>query len=295
MPIVLPGSPPVSTPPAGFPHPTLAEIEQELSRRVGPFYLSVGSALSVSVVRVPTLVSSVEQGGLDGLYILRRGAAVADDRQRLVASSNLAAGELTVDRPYSGLFSNEAVELCLLDPANELRRCSLRGLQRCYFKDRVTVTLAAEAAERDLTATRSWLTKPNQLLAVEYLPTGSAYGPDPVEWWKHFQSAGHLNISGQPDPFPDTMYVTALRPHSSWVNSADSTTGPLLDSDYVDADLDYAVTAAHKYAWETYADRLLPAARLGNKASQNDVERGWSKWVAKLPRPPDRIQLAYAP
>lgn len=295
MPVVLPGAPPVSAPLAGYPRYTLAQIEQELSRRVGPYYPFTGSSSGVSNVRVLSLVSTVEHGAFDGLYVLRRGAAVADDRQRLVASTNFATGDLAVDRPYSAAFSNEGVELCLLDPANELRRSVQRGLQRCWFKDRVALTTAGSAAERELTVLRSWLTKPQQLLGVEFLPTGSSYGPDPIEWWRHFQAAGRIWLTGSPDPYPDSIYVTALRPHSSWVNSADSTTGPLLDTDYLDVDLDYAVTAAHKYAWETYADRLLPAARTGVKATKADVEDGWRRWKGFVPRPPDRVQLPYAP
>lgn len=236
--------------------------------------------------------------------MLRRGVDAAGaavpgydptDRSRAIKTHDADDGFLEVDRPYAvAPVAGEEVEVCLLEPEQELRVAVTEGLKRCWFRDRVTVTTVAAAAERDLTAARSWLTKPSQLLGVEFLADGDTVTlPDPLAWWKHFESGGHLRLAGAPDPYPDTLYVTALRPHWSWVNGATSVTGPTADADVLDVDTWYAVTAAHWYAWEHFADRLAPVAQTGLKLGRDQVGQRWAEWVARVPRPPDRIQLSY--
>lgn len=297
MPILLVGTP--TAPPVA-----LRTIEQELARRVGPFH-RLTAASGVAPVRVHTnaLQSLMDLRGYVGLWLLRRGryadgTAVAgfapDDRQRIVQTYDPGAGALEVDRTWTTPpVAGEEFELMLLDPENELRHAVRRGLERCWFADRVRIVPTTEAAERALTAEHFWLTKPTQLLALETHDGTVEHAPNPVEWWRRFSEAGNQHVVSD-DAFPDTLYVTALRPHSSWVNGADSATGPTDDDDTVQCDLDYAVTAGHKYLWEHLGDRLVPVARLGMKAGREAVEDGWRRWKATVPRPPDRIQLPYA-
>lgn len=298
MPIVV--APSALAPPAGS--PTLADLERELARRTGPYYEVVIGTGSVAALVALRDASVVEQGGLEGLWLLRRGW-MADgtaapgidprDRQRLVAIHDALAGTLTVERPYAvPPVAGELVECSVLEPAGELRVAVRRGLDRCFFEDRVVLPASSAAAERDLTAARSWLTRPTQLRGVSSLAAGSTAAPTAAAWWDWFTAGGHLSLGASPDPYPDALYVTALRPHSSWVNGADSTTGPTTDADVLSVALEYAVVAAHHYAWEASPTRLGGTAGRGNYPTKAEVAAGWKLQIrAHVRPPPDRVQL----
>lgn len=314
---------------------TLQALEQEFSRRVGPFGVyDVDTAGTTDTVQVDDLQSSIDEGGLEGLWLLRRGLRSAggavpgfspQDRQRRIASVDHDTGTLTVDRPYGvRVAAGERVEIGALDPARVVRPAVRTGLTRCFFEDRVTIaaptggstgltwaqvagmtwaqlaqqtwsSLVASvptARDRDLTALAAWLTKPTQLRSVSTGdPTGSS-PLGPLEWWTWFTTGGALKLATDPDPYPGSLYVTALRPHSSWVNGADSLSGPTNDLDTLDVDLEYAVVAAHAYAWDAFRERLLVAARGGYAVPEDAVRRGWRVQIrAHVRPPPDRIQL----
>lgn len=302
MPIVL--APAGAGPPAGS--PTLADLERELARRTGPYAeLVCGAGATTLGVPVDELRSTVEQGSLEGLWLLRRGvmavggAAVAGfdqrDRQRLVAAQDADTGVLTVDRDYlHAPAEGEALEVCMLEPARELRVAVRRGLDRCFVEDRITLATTGFQAERDLTSARSWLTRPSQLRGVASLAAGATWAPVPSRWWDWFVSGGHLSAAVSPDPYPDTAYLSVYRPVSSWVNGADSTTGPTADADVLAVDREYAVAAAHHYAWEAFPTRLGTMAGRGDYATKAEVAAGWKTQIRKHVRPPpDRFQLGW--
>lgn len=412
--------------------PTVAEIEREVAGRSGPFRRFATAATPASTVAgvySTAVLSAAEQGGWEGLWLLRRGVLtdgtavggfVASDRQRIVArhdpAADPAAGFLAVDAPWTTPpVANEEFELLLLDPANELRVCVQRGLDRCFVRDRVLVVLSGYAAERDVTSALPWLTRLPQLVGAADLPLGSAYAPAPVDWFNPFVQGGHVFLSVSPDPYPNSFYLSVLRPVSSRINGLSAPPCPVLtdvatggallantvylgavavqtsygttpacpvvrlftatdglnthvarfavpqvpdarnyllylstaaaplrvatvsetqraagvtvtaqdtisatspglglvdvrlagtstaavqaapvsnDADSVDVPLDYAATAAHAYAWERFADRLLPVAQSGLHAGKSEVRRAWKVWIDRLPRVPDRVQLA---
>jgi hypothetical protein len=410
--------------------PTVAEIEREVAGRTGPFRrfaVAASPASTIGVVYSTAVQSAAEQGGWEGLWLLRRGLMtdgtpvagfVASDRQRIVAGHDPVVGSLSVDLAYTNApVAGEEFELLLLDPANELRVCVQRGLDRCFARDRVLVVLPTFSAERDVTLSLPWLTRLPQLVGAADLPLGSAYGPAPVDWWNPFEQDGHVFLGVSPDPYPNSFWLSVLRPVSSRINGlsvppcpilSDVPTGgvllantvynaalavqtpagttpacpvvrlftatdganthaarfqippaagarnyllylslsavaaplrvatisetqraagvsvtaqdtisavspgaglvdvqvtgtgapavqaapPSLDADVLDVPLDYAATAAHAYAWERFADRLQPVAQTGLHTSKSDVRRAWKAWIDRLPRVPDRPQLA---
>lgn len=400
--------------------PLLSEIEQEVSRRLGPFHALTASSVTAStqtLVYADELQTTVEAGGYDGLYLLRRSAALAADRVRMVASYDPAGGSLEVDRPYTNQpAGGEAFELMALHPSHQVRVAVQRGLDRCFVGDRVVVPSPTAAAERDLTAALPWLTRREQVLGVSWLESGSVYAPSPVDWWRSLAKGGRLWLAASPDPAPNSLYVDALRPVSSRVNGlsapsaptvTDLTTGgnllantvyyvavavdtpygtspastlvrvrtandgvnthalrvyvpqqadaslyrlyvlalnpplrvanvteaqrlagvtitaqdtvsatspgagyvdlrvvgassaavqaapPSSDTDVLDVPLDYAATAAHQYAWEAFTEFLRPVASTGMTLGKDEVQAAWTKWVNRLPKPPDRLELSY--
>src|SRR5215510_12495851 len=114
---------------------TLAQIEQETARKVGPYYRfamdrQVPTTANFGRAFFPALRSVVEQDLVTNLWLLRRGldetgAVVAvppDDRQRTVAHYDPAQGLVEVDRPWSAAPAPaEVCEFHHLDPEQELR------------------------------------------------------------------------------------------------------------------------------------------------------------------------------
>lgn len=263
---------------------TLQEIERALAPRVGPHKLGAdglgevqtGTAMA-NRAYFDTLASTAGIEGITDLYMLRRGnlssgstvAVVAGDRVRMVAAHDPTDGSVTPDRNWATPpIGGELVEFHHLDPERELRRAVRDGLRRCYFETRVSVTTSSTSAERDLSAVLSWLTAKGQLRRVQHQAVGVTTLPADVVWTGSFEAAGHVWLAGSPDPYPDTLLVTALRPHYTWVNGADSTTGPTADADLLSLDLNYAVAAAHIEAWRICKPRLLQAAEDGYQITQ---------------------------
>lgn len=303
MPIVL-GPSSLATPAWAL---TLADLERELARRVGPFSRYVARASVAGVMPLIELASTYEQGGLVGLYLLRRGfmagdvnspevtgpavaGFVANDRVRLIAEHDAGLGEVTVDRNYvTQTVLGEGVEVMALDP-REIRRAMLRGLERAFFVDRIPVTAATYAAERDLTVSLPWLRDPEWVLELRNVPTGSLERPIPGGQWSTEGIGGHVWLTMGPDPAPASLLVRTLRPHASWVNGADSTTGPTADLDDLAAPLDYAVCMAHDWLWDTAKDLLRPLVSEGLGTPEEDVRSARVGYVEAL-RSGDRVLL----
>jgi hypothetical protein len=273
---------------------TLAAVEREVAARVGPFARHGVASATATTVAVDALRSSIEIGGAADMWLLRRGVkttgvpvagAVADDRQRRVKDHDPATGTLGVDRPWAiAPVAGEEVELVALDPAQELRPAVQRGLWRCYFEDRVATTPGSYAAERDLTAIWPWLTQPWQV--VEFSTKDQAVvevAPSPLAYARPYRAGGHLQGSLAPDPWPYTAYVTAYRPVASYVNGADSTTGPTADADVLVGDgrfLDYLVAAGVIECWRRVPFKLQPLADARMAPSRQEAADEFSRQAA---------------
>lgn len=270
---------PASSPTSGGGQITLAQIEQATAPRLGPYYRRAQSAATAATITnayFDELKSAAAVGGVEGMFMLRRGqkadgtivAVAAGDRQRIALPPDPNSGAVPPDRAWATPpASGEYVEFHHLDPTLELRPAVQGGLQRCFFEDRASVTLSGAATERDLTTAIFWITRPDQVRRYQFTTTGATLLPADVSWAQPFEKGGHVWLAAWPDQYPNQLLVTGLRPHSTWVNGADSATGPTSDTDLLSVDLNYAVSAAHIEAWKLFAAKLKTAADAGYQAT----------------------------
>jgi len=273
---------------------TLEQLEQETARRVGP-YLStwadrqVPSTAGFEFVIFPTLRSQIDLDQVTNLWMLRRGVdlngnpVVLDisDRQRLVASYDPEQGRVTADRPWMTIpVPGEIFEFHHLDPDNELNVAVDAGLRRCFLEDTLQVQPTDVYGGIDLTAQVPWVTSRNQVINARY---GWQYPWTDAPFDTYLQS-GHVMLTGPYGAYaqfvPASVWVSVSRPAWSRVNGLDSTTGPVLDTDGLDVDLDYAASAAHVEAWHLFPSRLQAAAAGGMQATQQMAAAEFTRQVA---------------
>jgi len=260
---------------------TLAQLEQEVARRTGPFFQAAqdGTTPTTSTstsALMPTLRSSAVLGGPENLFLVRRGvlasgastpaAVIADDRTRMVQTFDSSTGRVVIDRNWRDpMQPNELADFIHLHSEQELLRAVLAGLRRCFFADTVLVDPTGWYTPIDLTALLPWISGTWQVSRVQYGWT-QPYGDAPFE---ASMSGGHVVISGMFGVMaPTSMWVTAWHPHFNWVNGLDSSTGPVADADLLDVDEDYAAAAGHIEAWHLFPSRMQAAAAGGFQASQ---------------------------
>jgi hypothetical protein len=267
---------------------TLAQLEQEVGRRVGPYWRfftdrQVPNTAQFSFANFPELRSSMDQDLVTNLWMLRRGETLDGapvsldvvDRQRTVDVYDPEQGRVIPDRPWGSIpVPGEWFEFHHLNPAQELRPAVLAGLRRCFFEDLFAAELTSQYGDIDLTYQQPWITNPNQITRVQYgwyKPVGDA----PFE---ATMQQGHVMLRGTSGPYaPANVWVTALRPAGSWVNDADSSTGPTNDHDVLVVDLDYAASAGHIEAWHMFPSRLFEAAAVGNQPTQEMAAREFTR------------------
>jgi hypothetical protein len=298
MPIIISGPAPATV--------TLAQIEQATAPRCGPYRQeTVSSSPNPSLIVFAALQSTIDLGLVTDMYVLRRGVLntgaaipgyVASDRIRLAKAYTPNLGQVEVDRAYTTApVANELIEFHHLEPTKELRASVLAGLARCWFMDRVAVTLAGAAAERDVTASAFWITNPRQVYRVHYAPYNPLQQAREITWPHVFQKGGHVWLAAAPDPLPYGLLVTARRAHSTWVNGSDSPTGPLQDSDTLAIDLDYAASAGNVEAWRIARPRLQAAGAQKLITSQQEAAAEFTSNAASFFRPPARRVTLSAP
>jgi hypothetical protein len=73
------------------------------------------------------------------------------------------------------------------------------------------------------------------------------------------------------------VWVDAWRPAWSWVNGAESITGPTADADVLEVDLDYAASAGHIEAWHLFPSRLQAAAAGNLQATRDQAAAEFSR------------------
>ena len=268
---------------------TLAELEREVARRTGPFFVAAQAPGEPTSSRptsalMPDLQTSSLLGGPENLWLLRRGVLVNGsptvppldpvDRQRQVQTFDPGAGRVIVDRNWRNVMApNEQAEFHHLDPTQELRTAVLAGLMRCFFEDTIPAQVTGRFGDMDLTAQAPWLVAPSQVLRVQYgwvRPWGDA----PFE---AYMMGGHVMLGGAWGSWaPASVWVTGLRPHLSWINGVDSA-GPTRDDDELDVDLDYAAAAGHIEAWHLFPSRMFAAAAGNLQATQEMAAREFTR------------------
>jgi hypothetical protein len=269
---------------------TLAALEQEVARRTGPFFQAAqdsGSPTSSTTTSaiMPRLKTNALLGGPENLWLIRRGVLVDgtatsspivdSDRERMVQTFDSAAGRVIVDRNWgTPMYPNELADFTHLHPSQELRPAVLAGLRRCFLEDLLPGAVTSGYGQMDLTSQYPWLTNPSQVVRVQYgwmRPVGDA----PFE---AFLQQGHVMLGGAwGDYAPSSVFITALRPAASWVNAADSTTGPIDDDDLLGVDLDYAASAAHIEAWHLFPRSCFAAAAGNLQATQEMAAREFTR------------------
>jgi hypothetical protein len=265
---------------------TLAQLEQEVARRTGPFFQAAQdsgtptSSTTTSAI-MPSLKTNALLGGPENLWLIRRGVRLdgtatpspitAADRERLVQTFDSGAGRVIVDRNWgTPMYPSELADFTHLHPSQELRVAVLAGLRRCFFEDRGPVSINSGLGV-DLTATLPWLTDTSQVLRLRNGYQGS--GPD--QPFETVTQAGHVILAGY--NIASGSYLSAARPAWSWVNGSDSPTGPTADSDTLDIDLDYAASAGHIEAWHLFPSRMFAAAAGNLQASQEMAAREFTR------------------
>jgi len=271
---------------------SLAELEQEVSRRLGPFYIypcddTTPTVSTVNYAAVPALQSLTGMNKIDNLFLLRRGvladgtpspAVTPDDRQRMVVDLDPNSGRVQVDRTWQNAPApNEQLEFMHLDPAQELRPAVLAGLRRCLLQERVLLG-PGYIYECDLTASLPWVVTSNQVQRVQTGPYPSGW----PGWWggpldvpfEVFMECGHvwIRVSGGIawGPFYGGLLLTLNRPGDSIGGSGcDSTLSS--DADLIAPNVDWAAAACHIELWHRYPARMQAAAASGWQASQKDA------------------------
>lgn len=273
---------------------TLAELEQSVARRIGP-YLStysdrqVPTTATFDTVVCPRLRTSANIDRVENLFLLRRGVLLDGtsisvdpaDRQRIVASTDADFGRIYVDQQWATPpSSGEVLEFHHLDPEQELRPAVLAGLARCYVPDTLVVQPTDQWGQVDLTAQYPWLTDPWQLYRVQY-GWVQPYLDAPYE---AVNMGGHLMLTGASGYwyYPSSMWISAWRPSTSWVNGAESTTGPVADDDVLDVDGSYAAAAGHIEGWHLFPSRMVAAAAGGYQATQQMAATEFSRLASSF-------------
>jgi hypothetical protein len=285
---------------------TLAQIEQATAQRCGPYRQeTVTSSPNTTMIVFTSLQSTIDVGQVTDLYVLRRGllstgaavpSYVATDRTRIAKSYTPNLGQVEVDRAYTTPpVAGELVEFHHLEPTQELRRSVLAGLARCWFMDRIAVTVAGAAAERDLTAVAPWITNPRQVYRAHYGPYNALQQAREIVWPHVFEKDGHIWLAASPDPLPYGLLITARRAHSTWVNGVDSVVGPLLDADTLSVDLDYAASAGNVEAWRLARPRLQEAGTQKLITSQQEAASEFTSVAMSFFRPPARRVVLSSP
>jgi len=277
---------------------TLAQLEQEVARRTGPFYQAAQdsgtptSSTTTSAI-MPTLKSNAILGGPENLWLMRRGKLATGattpipvqsvDRERQVQAFDSGAGRVLIDRNWRDpMQPNELADFTHLQPTQQLRVAVLAGLRRCFIEDVEEVDPNVQYGPIDITAQLPWVTEPSQVLGAQY---GWLQPGGQVPFGTLMQQ-GHVLLSGAWNGSAATsLWCTFRRPAWSIVNDLDSTTGPTLDDDRLAVDLDYAASAGHIEAWHLFPAQCFAAAAGNLQASQEMAAREFTRQaLMRLPR-----------
>jgi hypothetical protein len=251
---------------------TLAELEAATAERLGPFALLETLSADQASLTVEVLKSTIDLGGFEDLFLLRREATAAADRVARVKHYDPALGQLQPDRRYVvSPIPSEPVELHHLDPA-VLRRGVRAGLRRTFCQYWLTLNgvngsepgapVAPETGPVDLTDySEGWLTLPQQVLDV-LDPGDPALGDDraSVAGWDAYQHNGRSYLVLPAGTSNLGCSVIANRAWFTLVNGQTVLDGPTDDADVLDVDVAYAAALGAIELWRIARDRLEAVA-----------------------------------
>lgn len=273
-------------------------MERATAARLGPYFRLEASTGAPDSVTVPAASSTLDQGGMEDLYLLRRRATQPLDRVAQVVRVDPALGALYVDRRYLDSVppTGETVELHHLPP-DALRRAVLAGLRRTWLRETVPLVDPSPPGEPvvpargpiDLTGLTGWLVLPEQVLAVVDATTAM-----PVDGWDAVMSGGrtYLLLNGQgttgrtnANADGTARYtLSARRQQFTFVNGVTQLGGPTADDDLLAGPLELLSAAAHIECWRIARDKLEAAAAEGRMPSQAEAAAEFTRQsVASCP------------
>lgn len=283
----------------------LMDLEERLARRTGPYFKYAAAAESnPGNVIVNRLISTIDVGGLEDLYLLRRGVYMDgsrifgfadDDRYRSIDSFDASTGSITPDRVWlNAPLEQERIELMYLDPEQALRVCMLEGLERCYFWDTALITTTGAVRTRDLSSLLPWLQAPTDVVDIGYSIPGDVTPRTSLFWFHGYTQDGDVQADSDWTG-PGNLAVTALRRHSTYVNGELAVGGPVDDFDVLNVDPEYAVRAGHVQAWLNFPDKMTPAAAQGLRLTATQVSQAFTQRSIGVynQRPPERLRVRY--
>jgi hypothetical protein len=283
---------------------TLMALEQRVARRSGTYRrIRGGNASTSNTVQADRLKSSLNLGSFEAEFVLRRGLMwdgsyvpnyAEDDRSRLIAEFIPTSGLVNIDRGYTLTpLENEAIEFHYLDPEEELRPAVIEGLERCYFWDTVTLAITGQNTDIAITDLVPWITKPTQIRKVEYLYTTQLFPPNKVLWWEAYQAGSTVKLRNTVF-LPGSIVITALRPHSTYVNSEISYTGPNDDMDVLHVDPEYACWAGVLTLWRNNPERVQPVSAQGMRTTRTEAANEFTKLSLQISNQvPETVQWRY--
>jgi hypothetical protein len=285
---------------------TLMDLERLVARRVGPYRrLKVGpTGSTASLISVPRLRSSIDLGGYEDQYILRRGLTWGDelisnfntdDRIRLVSTYDSVAGTLATDRAYTVVpAANEAIELHVLDPDEELRPCVIDGLKRCFFWDTLSISVTGNGVyDIDLSAAAPWLSNPSAIRDVSLSYPSQLMPPTRLQWWDPYRSGKSLKLYTKGGAV-GSVTLQVMRPAHTLVNNVLSYTGPDDDFDAMYIDPEYAAWAGVLEAWKNHPEVLMPLAAQSMRPTRDEAATAFTlKSMMIANQIPDRRQVDF--
>lgn len=281
--------------------PTLAQYRRSIAPRLGPY--AQGTANAASSTTVADLAawpfkSSLSQDDLwTDQYLFRPGAALAEDKTRVVATASSSTGQFAPDLAWTNAPDDETVEFHGLIPpvsdgVNDLHALINEALKTIDLIVEVTGAPTADAQRHSLGVVAEWADRPVQVYEVGSL--GANEDRDEVDPFRRpirgsAQIDGetvYLNHPGRTFRTDDTLWVRMTRPAYSYCRPAAGTYGAqaglALETDECPAATEWVTAATLVQAW----------LRLANVLAPGDSERAQQE-LAKAAAQATRFQRNY--
>lgn len=186
--------------------PTLQQIARRLGEEVfgssNYFYVTPTSFTATTVVAANSDLqdSNASPDLYEGWYILRRGAANSSDRLRRVRTNGGytgSSGTLTHQGPnYSDITfaAGDEVELwSTLNPETDIRLLIARALGRCYYLDRLPLSVTGWGdGDMESSGTASWTASATETLSKSTTAARIAHGQRALRVQNNGVSSGYV-------------------------------------------------------------------------------------------------------
>lgn len=281
--------------------PTLQTYRRAVAPRLGPYAqgtANVASSTTVADIAAWPFKSSLSTNDLwTDQYLFRPGAALAEDKTRIVATANTTSGQFTPDLVWTNAPDNETVEFHGLIPpvsdgVTDLHALINEALKTIDLIVEVTGTPTADAQRHSLGTIASWADRPAQVYEVGYL--GASEDRDEVDPFRRpvrgtveiDGNVVYLNHPGRTFRTDDTLWVRMTKPayrHCTASGGAfGSQSGLALETDECPAATEWVTAATLVQAW----------LRLGTVLAPGDAGRAQEE-LAKAAAQAGRFQRNY--